>query len=267
MNKQYILLDDAAYVTNENGEIKETKKTNNLEEKLTKENELEEVENEINTVTKKLKDKKTERKRAFESFKTIRKVALFSIIVFPLFVSYLISDGLPLIEIVGSKYLAAAIITSTCMIPASGLISLLGFIEIPSKKEIKGLEKRVELLEQLKFKVLKELENIKSFEKEVTELEKGQEGLENVHFIPANSRKEEIELIRVYSTYLKRLNKLYKTNRLENFLKSNNYTEYQINYIKNLLEQDLSNENKYVDDSEVKSTKRDLKKERKTTKK
>lgn len=265
MNKQYILLDDAAYVTNENGEIKETKKTNNLEEKLTIENELEQVEDEINAVTKKLKDKKAERKSAFNYCKLTYLMGLLALIVFPMYMNGLIMGGISLAALFGPELGWVTVATLASVTSTTSLLSLMFLGKSPSKKVIKGLEKRIELLEKLKSKVLKELENIKKQEKEIAEPEK--EGLDQVHFIPTNSRKEEMELIRVYSTYLKKFNKLYQKNKLEKFLSRLDYTDFQIKYMNSLIQNELINENKYVDDSEVKSTKRSLKKERKTTKK
>lgn len=268
MNKQYILLDDAAYVTNEKGEIKETKKTNHLEEKLVKENELEQVENKISSTRKKIDEKEFSRKKAFDMCKTLCGAALFAIIVFPLIMSNdIVANEMPLLEMVGSKYLAATIITLSATVPVCGLMSLIGFIGFPRKKEIRGLEKRTELLEKLKSKVSKELENLIKQEKEITEFEKDKEGIEKIHFVPTDSKEEELKLIEVYSNNEEMFEQLYKGNKLEDFLEEKGFAEFQINYIRNLLLEDLSNENKYADSSEVKSTKRVLKKERKTTKK
>lgn len=271
MNIEYIESEDKIFVTNENGKIEERKKTDTIKEKLSKENELESVTNEISVTSEKLKKLKNIRKNDIQMLKITMFLPVITIPLGMLLEKYIGMDMSATINTifgpVSNIVIAAGIAGIPSIFLGDIIFPTMFMLRTPSKKEIKSNEKKLELLEPMKKELEKELDEIKNNEKLVSESYNASfKSARN--YLSSNIKENEIELIKYYCKNENRLKKLYKKDLLKENLKKYELSDFEINYIINLVENDLSEDNNYRDDNVKKNKKEQiLSKFKRTTKK
>lgn len=271
MNIEYIESEDKIFVTNEKGKIEERKRTDTIKEKLSKENELESVTNEISVTSEKLKKLKNIRKNDMQ----LIKITMFlPVIIIPLGMLLEKCIGMDMSTTINTIFgpvsnivIAAGIVGIPSIFLSDIIFPAMFMLRTPSKKEIKSNEKKLELLEPMKKELEKELDEIKNNEKLVSESY-------NASFksacnnLSSNTKENEIELINYYCDNKNKLNKLYKKDLLQENLKKYELSNFEINYIVNLVENDIENDNTYIDSELEKTNKKGIfAKFKRTTKK
>lgn len=254
MNVQYIKTEDKVFVINENGEIREEEKTNNIKEKLEKENEIENVNNRINKVMEIILDKKGHRKN---NIKTTKITMLLPLFVIPIAVLLEYFYGMDPNAVINTIAGPISGLQGMIMLPSFVSIVLCDIlfpawfrIDRPSKKQIKKHTTELKLLKALKKELEEDLEAIK--EKSISDKSESQKQFKK---LTTSGLKNEINLISYYSNNEDKLKKLHNENRLQEYLKSIDAYDFEIEYIVNLVESDLAKDVSYSDN--------DVKKEKK----
>lgn len=259
MKKQYFEKNDKVYVTDTRGNIRCIDRTDKIGEKLQKENELEMVKKEIDTTNEVIQEINDDVKWAIKYLKHYLIIPLGAIPGIVLISGLLYGDMLS--GIAEWLRLGAALEVAGCMFV--GCFAQSDFKTLKSKNKLTGYQKKLELLESMKEEIEKELEYIKSNEKEINDLSDSK-----IVNITTEEKAKEIKLISYYSKNLNELKKWYNNDKLQEYLKEQDVLGFDANYIISLLENDIENDNTYIDSELEKTNKKGIfAKFKRTTKK
>jgi len=258
MNKEYIEKDDKVYVATDEGKLEIRNLAGATKEILEKENDYEIVSNEINKSNKRISNLIENKKYKSKQLKT---TLLMPFVVGPIatLLGYIMTGFDSINNFGTSNMIFVPELVFGISFGMAGLFSTIPIIEKKDiKKELRETVIKNEKLKELGKKLEKELNDIKEREKEIKNANDNQEIIHRL----SDNINDYVNLIGFYAEYFDEIKKEYNHDNLTNYLKEYTSNEDYINYVNNMIKEDVNNK-KYVDDKKTRFT---LRKTTKTTK-